>query len=360
MSRRWRFIAALALLSGGARAQFVLGEESFVVGGDTGFGRPPVGVVVPSPTFDLVAGYTTPNDLSDSLVVNSVSMTLVLACDAQGVSGTNWSCRDGSGAVTLAEAGTGSSPTASISTPFHALDGAERFVIYGATQKRHEAASSTVADLTTEDVVVEYVGKLSGVANAVIFDKGASGTDGWRLLHNAAASSVIFRLRTASANTDLTAAGGATGAWGHFIAFVDRDEATTNGGFAYTNGAAGTGVSMSARTATLTNSSVFAVGAASGSASNAVNVASIRVWKCAACMAGGATNPTQWALIARQRAATAFGVAPTIAAGIATPTVLTRATQAHVDVVDGTTRQIYLASNNAPDRKSTRLNSSHT
>lgn len=306
------------------------------------------GAAAPAPTFDLVAGATTPNDLSDSLTVNSVSMTLVLACDAQGISGTSWTCRDSAGNVTLSEAGAGSSPTTTINTPFHAHDSAERGVTYAAAAKRHEAASSTVADLTTEDIVVEYVGKLSSVANGIIIDKGTAGTDGWQLKNNTAASTVALRLRTASTLTDITAGGGFTGAFGHWIFFVDRNEASTNGAFGYSVGAPGTGVDASARSGSLTNASTFAVGAPSGAASNLANPSSFRIWKCSACMAGGATNPTQWAPIARARAAVAFGMDPTTAAGTRGPTALTRATTANVDVVDGNVRHLYLVGNATP------------
>lgn len=341
------FAASVAALAGIGDG-FGLGDNGAFAGA-AGLGQPKRrSVAAPAPTFDLIAGNTTPNDLSDSLTVNSVSMTLVLACDAQGISGTSWTCRDSGGNVTLTEAGTGSSPTTTINTPFHATDSAERQTTYGATQKRHDAASSTVADLTTDDLVVEYVGKLSGVGNNVIFDKGAAGTDGYRLANNSAATTVAFRLRTASTSTDVVSSGGSAAAWGHFLVFVDRDDATTNGAFGYTNGTAGAGATLSARSATVSNASTFAVGAASASASNAATVASFKIWKCSACMAGGATNPTQWAPIARERASRAWGIAPTIAAGTAAPTALTRATQATVDVVDGSVRHLYLTGNGAP------------
>lgn len=349
-ARRARlFVAFLLVLSGEARAQYILGEQGWAVGGDGGFNRPPVtgAPAAPAPTFDLIAGATTPNDMSDSLTVNSVSMTLVLACDAQGISGTSWTCRDSGGNVTLSEAGTGSSPTTTINTPFHATDSAERQTTYGATQKRHDAASSTVADLGTEDVVVEYVGKLSATSGAIVLDKGLGGTDGWQL-SQATTTGIQLALRTASTTATVSGPTGQTAAWHHSIAFVDRSEASTNGAIVYSNGTAGTGVNLSARSGSLTNASTLALGAASAGSSNAATIASLRVWRCSACFAGGATNPAQWAPIARQRAATAWGVLPTIAAGTAAPTALTRATQATVDVVDGSVRHLYLTGNGAP------------
>jgi hypothetical protein len=340
-------VASVAALAGIGDGFGGIGDNGGFAGA-AGLGQPKrPGAALPSPTFDLIAGATTPNDLSDSLTVNSTSMTLVLACDAQGISGTSWTCRNSSGNITLSEAGTGSSPSTTTLSPFHSHDAAERQTTYGTTQKRHDAASSTVADLTTDDFAVEYVGKLSATSGAVVIDKGLAGTDGWRLAQSTTAA-MQLQLRTASVTASVVGATGQTSAWTHFLAFVDRSEVSTNGALAYGNGAPGTGVDFSARSATATNASTLAIGAASASSSNATTVSSIRVWRCSACFAGGATNPTQWAPIARQRAATAFGVAPNIAAGTAAPTALTRATTGHVDVVDGSTRQLYLTGNAAP------------
>ena len=347
--KRARFAVALALVFAGAgRAQYVIGEEAGILGSDQGLFRPPVtgAAPPPTPTFDLVAGATTPNDLSDSLIVNSVAMDLVLACDAQGVSGTSWTCRDAGGAVTLTEAGAGTSPSAIINTPYHAHDSAERGELYVTGGKRHDAASSSAFDLTTEDLVIEYVGK-QGASNSVIVDKGLGGTDGWRFAQSGT-SSLQFQLRTASTTTAFGGPSGHVASFLHGLAFVDRSEASTNGALLYVNGAAGTGADLSARSATLTNASTLAVGAASAGTANSATVISLRIWKCAACFAGGATNPTQWAPIARARAAVAWGVDPTTAAGTRGPTTLTRATSGNVDVVDGNVRHLYLTGNGAP------------
>lgn len=343
-----RVVAVLALLSAPVLATALRDFASMrdiSMGWNTANGSP--GTDVPTPTFDVIAGTTTPNDLSDTLSVNSVAMTLVLACDAQGVSGTSWTCRDGSGAVALSEAGTGASPTTSRLSPFRALDNAERQVTYGTGAKRHDAASSTVGDITTDDLVVELAGKVSATSGAIIIDKGLAGTDGWQLAQSTT-TGLQLSLRTASTTTTVTGPTGQTAAWHHSIAFVDRSEATTNGAIVYSNGTAGTGANLSARSATLTNASTLAVGAASAGSSNAATVASLRIWRCNACMAGGATNPTQWALIARDRATTTFGLQPAVGLGTKTPTALTRATTAHVDVVDGTVRHLYLVGNGAP------------
>lgn len=350
-----RLLAALAVVFGAGVAVagtfsggFTFGDGGGLAGIGLGDGTTLAsGTVVPGASFDLVAGATTPNDLSDALTVNSTAMTLVLACDAQGVSGTSWACRDASGVVTLVEGGSGTSPSTTIASPFHAHDSLERQVTYALSQKRHQASATTVADVADDDLVFEVVGKVAASSGATIMDKGLAGTDGWRFNQNAT-NGLQLSLRTGSTTTTVNGPTVST-TWHHSIAFVDRNEVSTNGAIVYTNGAAGAGVDVSARSTTLTNATALAIGApSSASAANPATVVTLHIWKCTACMAGGATNPAQWSVIARQRAATAFGVAPLIASGVAAPTALTRATTAHVDVVDGVTRSLYLVGAGAP------------
>jgi hypothetical protein len=351
------FTAASCAALAGIGDGFGLGDNGGFDGATGIDGAAVTGPVAPTPTFDLTAGSTTPNDLSDTLSVNGTSMTLALACDAQGVSGTSWVCRDGGGSVTLSEAGTGSSPSTTVLSPYHAHDASERVVAYQAG-KRHDGASSSVADLTTDDFAIEYVGKLGSTSAAVILDKGSVGTEGWRL-SQVGTSQLVLQLRTASTTTSINSPTGHALSFVHALAFVDRNEASTNGAIHYANGAAGTGVDVSARSASLSNASTVALGANSGGTANNNTIASIRLWRCSGCFAGGATNPAQWAPIARARAAVAWGVSPAIAAGIAGPTTLTRATLGHIDVVDGSTRQLYVTGSGAP-RVSRRTHSGGT
>lgn len=326
--------------------------DGFGLGDDGGFdsaagvdGAAVTGPVAPTPTFSMVAGATTPNDLSDALTVNGVSLDLVCSLTAQDVSGTNLVGRTQSGSVTFSEVGAGTSPVVSALTPAHALDASERGVFYNPSQKYHQAGVND-CDINSEDFVIEGVFGPARASSASVF-ANADASSGFTLQNNAA-SNLRLAVRTGGAVTNID--GGAPGAWSHAIWFVDRDEASTNGAFAYTNGAPGAGVNVSARAGSLASTVAASVG--NGTAVNAATVVGLRIWKCPAgtpqCFAGGATNPTQWAPIARARAAVAFGVSPAIALGTAAPTALTRATTAHVDVVDGSTRQIYLVGTGAP------------
>lgn len=341
-------VAFAIVVTGEARAQYILGDEAWAMGTDQGFFRPPVtGAAPPSPTFDLVAGATTPNDLSDSLTVNSTPMTLVLACDAQGISGTNWTCRDANGNVTLSEAGTGSSPTTTISTPFHAHDSAERGVSYTSGGKTHAAATSTVGQITTQDFAFEAVYRqtTSGTAG-VVFGK-RSGTNAGFSLNR---STTNFYTTTVTDGVDSVTTGGASltaGTYAHIMVFADRNGGAT-GLRSYTNGTSVGTVNIDL-VDSLSGSDVFTVGGVSGAASGAaaLPLVSFRIWVCPSatpnCFASSSNDAE-----ARQRAATAFGVAPTIAAGTAAPTALTRATLAHTDVVDGSVRHLYQFMNGAP------------
>lgn len=341
-----RYVAALYILTTPARGQYILGDEAWAMGTDRGFFSPPVtGAVVAAPTFDLIAGQTTPNDLSDSLTVNSTSMTLVIACDAQGISGTNWTCRDSSGNVTLSEAGTGSSPTTTINTQFHALDSAERGVRFAATGKYYEAATTSVGQLGAEDAIIELVTSTGTCATSTSPAIGTAipgaGVPGWSIQRTT--TNCRSNLSVSDGTTVTTGASTAAAflSANHAIFAIDTGVAIT--GTPAVNGAAA--VSTATTAGNLTSTGKFGIGTVAGGVTAATNIVSVRVWKCANCITSLVTDV---ASVARQRAAVAFGVSPAIAAGTAAPTALTRATNAQVDVVDGNVRHLYLVGSNAP------------
>lgn len=341
-----RAVAVLALLSAPVLATAIRpfagmrGDAN--IGGNTPNGSPTS--TAPPPTFDLVAGTTTPNDLSDSLTVNSVALDLVCSLTAQDVSGTNLVGRTQSGTVTFSETGTGASPVVSTLTPAHALDANERGILYALSQKYHQAGVSD-CDIGSEDFVVEGIFGPARTANASIF-LNSDATNGFSLQNN---SSSNLRLAIRTAGVAAVIDGSSPLSWSHAIWFVDRDEATTNGAIAYTNGSPGTGVNVSARAGSLSSTTAASIGAA---ATNAATVVGLRIWKCPSgtpqCFAGGATNPAQWAPIARSRASVAWGMSPIVANGSNTPTSLTRSAIGNVDVVDNNVRHLYTVGIAAP------------
>lgn len=287
-------------------------------------------------TFHLLAGSTGPNDLSSDLVIGGVATTLTNSCIGTSAGLT---CT-----TAVADAGAGTAATTTILTASHAFDSTERGVVFGSGQKRLDPATSSTWDLGTQDFFVEGVIQ-SPASGAVILDKSLASTAGWSLTMNGT-TAVRLSLRTGSVTTTVDGpSNNPSTSRFHFICFVDRSEASTNGSACYADGVQGTGVNMSARVATATNAVVASVGAISGGTSTVSTILELKTWVCTACAVGGAPNLTEWAPIARDRAAIANGVSPLIAAGSRIPTTMARASIANVDVVDGETRMLYTLGN---------------
>ncbi len=299
------------------------------------------------PGFQTIAGATTPNDLPDTMVFGGDSWTLVFACEGDDITaGVSAVCRDASGPVTLTETGAGTSPSSTIDTPFHALDSTERLGGYLSGQKRHVAATSAVGDIGTEDILVELVaGKTQGSGNFIIGKD--DGTDGWSIFSNGSTAWRVA-LRTGGTQTIVTAATATnTTHYTHAFFHIDRDDAATTGANGRANGATGTGADLSARAGSLSNSTMLTLGGSSSTTST-TRFASVKVWKCAGCLPGGADNNTEVTPIARERAALAFGYVPGLAVGTRGPTTMTRASAARIDVIDGNGRALYQIGNGAP------------
>lgn len=337
MTSRWIASAVLALASfvaiaavgdDGINPSSMFAMESSVDGGQY--------ADVITPTFQLLAGSTGPNDLSSDLVIGGVATTLTNSCIGTSAGLT---CT-----TAVANAGAGTAATTTILTASHAFDSTERGVVFGSGQKRLDPATSSTWDLGTQDFFIEGVIQ-SPASGAVILDKSLASTDGWSLTMNGT-TAVRLSLRTGSVTTTVDGpSNNPSTSRFHFICFVDRSEASTNGSACYADGVQGTGVNMSARVATATNAVVASVGAISGGTSTVSTILELKTWVCTACAVGGAPNLTEWAPIARDRAAIANGVSPLIAAGSRIPATMTRASIANLDVVDGTTRMLYTLGN---------------
>lgn len=325
--------------------------DGFGLGDNGGFdsatgvdGAAVTGPVAPTPTFSLVAGATTPNDLSDALTVNGTAMTLVLACDAQGISGTTWTCRDANGSVVLTEAGAGSSPSSSTLTPFRAFDSNERTARFVNAGKYYEAANTSVGQLDNADAVIEVVTTPGACASTGIVIGNATpgaGVPGWGIQRGI--TNCRGNISVSDGTTTVTSAGTQV-VWAsanHALYGIDSGVAVSAG--PSLNGAAPT--TTASTVTSVTSTGRFGIGAVSGGSVAAVGIASIRIWRCPSCITSIATD---LAPVARARAAVAMGISPAIAAGTAAPTALTRATTAHVDVVDGNTRHLYVVGVGAP------------
>lgn len=342
---RRALVAFILVVTVEARAQYILGDEAWAMGTDQGFFRPPVtGPALPTPTFDLVAGTTTPNDLSDSLTVNSTSMTLTASCMPTDLSGTDLVCRTSSGTVTFAETGTGASPAFTTQTPAHAFDAAEGAIRYDSSGKRHATASNTTLWANGDDVVIEVLVKQGTANNRAILGTQTSTTSAGVAITTTVSAAT---LRVSDGTTQASAAQTqfSSGGFFHALAFIDDD---TNVGICVNGQACTTSTTITSVGDWTGPVAETAIGTfAQGSTTFGSDIVAVRVWTCSACLAG-ATNATEFASLARSRMATAFGVSPTIAAGDPSPTTLTRATDGMIDVVDGNVRHLYLASRAVP------------
>lgn len=300
------------------------------------------------PAFQLLAGSTTPNDLPTTLTVNGTALDLVISCNATAAGMT---CTPDA----VAEAGAGTSPVTTINTPFHALDSAERGNTSTLNQKYYDSATAGV--LTTEDFVVAAVVRHkydgAGGDDFVVSKRLASGVfTGWSL-GASTTTAWLGAVDVGATNVNVTSSAISTGSDYMVYWFGDRNEASTNGSVVYANGVAGTGVNISTVAATVATTDPFRVGSWS-IAGSYINdkIYSLRVFKCPAgnpqCFAGGAGGATEQAAIARDWTAITFGMQPTLAAGIDSPTTMTRASTAYTDVVDGTARHLYNVGNAAP------------
>ena len=292
--------------------------------------------------FYLAPGTTTPNDLPTSLTINNVVLDLVESCNATSAGGLT--CTPD----TVTATGAGAAPTTTTLTPFHAFDATERGLKFAASGQRLDPATSSTFDLTTEDFVVVIV--TNQAANGTFIDKSLASTNGWKL--GTVGTGFRLSLRTASVTVAVDSAISADQA-ALIYGFVDRNEASTNGAAMFTNGTVGVGVNMSSRAASLSNAVVASIGAASGAAASLLTMHALRVFKCPTsnpqCFVGGAAGLAEQAQVARDFTSIAFGLHPTLAAGINGPTTMTRTGVSNVDVVDGLSRHLYSVARYAPN-----------
>lgn len=288
------------------------------------------------PTFDLTPGSTTPNDLSDSLTVNSTSMTLVFSCTAADISGTNMACRDASTGITFAEDSSGTAPAVTTLNPFHAFDSNERGVNFNSTGKYYSNANENLW-ANGDDIVLEVIYRAGSTSNRALLGN-ATGTGAKGVSLTTTSSAVTMRVGDGTTNlTQASSANSGVGTYVHALAWIDdsTDFGVCISGTCSTNSNIGTVGDWSA------GGTEFGLGSfADASNTYASQIVAWRAWKCSGCMSGS-SNSTEMASIAFSRIGTAFGMKPNIVAGSAAPTTMTRAATGSVDVVHNNSRHIY-------------------
>jgi hypothetical protein len=300
--------------------------------------------VAPIPTFAVPFELSGLSRLPSTLTVNGTTLTSRLDCDASGVSGTVLTCNTGQ---TFDEAGSGASPTV-VAAPF--TDGTDAIDFKGA--KYYSSTAADVADLAgDEDFVFEVVAKGTNLSvYERVFQAGnapnggappegvtLATTPGGRLglfFQDGTASFIMIETDTTHCST--------SDQWCHYLFFIDRDENSTNGGRVFANGtysASTNPYALNGDTIDNPNATVQ-IGQGAGTLWRGP-IATLRMWTCTGCFAGGATNATQWLAVAAERFQRLTGSHPSHASGSAIATVRTRASTATMpihDITDDVTR----------------------
>jgi hypothetical protein len=320
-------LAAAAALGGAGTGGGSIGDTgSAILGGNSlggsiataGNGTP----VDSSLTFDINPDGVTNGPSKIPETVGSTGATLVLACDASGVSGSTWTCSTGG---TLTESGSGASPSL-VDSPFTDGSPGVKYAV-DANAKTHAASSASLADITTEDLVVEYIGNMvqgnSGTGMPLFKSSGvascSAGFAGWYL----GQGSTTARFCVGD-GTDATSVSffPSTSTVFHAMGFFDRDSAS--GLVACLNGTCVAGVNGTA-VDSMTSAQALRIGLTSSI--QATTVYAVRIWKCAGCL-----NTADFTTISQEHFRKAVGLYPATAAGSAAPTTVTRATVKNLDI----------------------------
>lgn len=274
-----------------------------------------------SPVFDFYPGDASRpsgvDNLSPTLTLNGTTLTLVISLDGRDAVGGNsasWASRNGA-SVNFSKVEVGANITAGVNTPFLSTDTAVTFA--GADYLRVAAVGAE--DITTEDFVVEFVGKLTNEVSILAQNALIGTPNGWSLYNSNGV--VVFYMNdgTHTGTVNCTAAT-YVNAWQHCMFFIDRSIASANGIKPYGNGVAGTGADPTA-VGSLTTAQKFAIGARpDGTAPSTSTISYLRMWKCAGCL--DQSSLTETAAVAKARAAALFGAM----SSVGVPTTMTRST----------------------------------
>lgn len=269
-----------------------------------------------------------PSNITDALTVNGTAMTIVASYDARNA-GATWAASGGSGG-TLTRTGSSGALT---NVPF--TETAAR--AYDNAGTDYFTGTSTPL-IDTEDMAIEFLYYNDGAAMAggMIQQMAAGTAKGWGMTMGSGSGGLFLfasQNGTVQATVNSATALGLPG-WRHVILFWDRSETSgANGVKFYVNGAvSGSGGFINHASIAGTEPFNLLVGGFGGSTTFDGKIGFARVWKCSACMAGGATNATQWLAVAASRFAQLTGTYPAIALGTATPSTATRASTATIDI----------------------------
>jgi hypothetical protein len=134
------------------------------------------------------------------------------------------------------------------------------------------------------------------------------------------------------------------GAWYHLLAFVDRDENSTDGARIYLDGVDAGATQNFSTVGSIGLINKFALGANNGWGGKwPTRICYCAIWTKSSWFPGGADNPTAWAATAKERFVRYSGLYPRIALGTALPTTRSRSSDAWLDKLESDgSRRLYL------------------
>lgn len=219
--------------------------------------------------FDFEGSRNGINALSQSLTINGITVTNTFRHEGQdAIDGVTWDAVTGTNLPGLNSGGTGQHET-----PIH---GNVKAFDFGTTNTRFQAASSGTYDITTEDLVLEFIFKLkSNGSNQAFIGKESSGNPGYLLFFNNGDSEMAMLIDASS--SVIQQSGTLTeGLWYHSMVFMDR----SGSGQWYINGvASGSPTVISAQAASITTAELATIGARTdGTIDNEGRLAYIAMW----------------------------------------------------------------------------------
>jgi hypothetical protein len=212
----------------------------------------------------------------------------------------------------------------------------------------YSADNNDLGDITTEDIVLEFVAQFTGDAsNDGLINKFSA--TGWLLQYSTVANTLTFVINDGS-QVNITSAALTPKAWYHGMLFINRNEASANGSQWYLTGAAsGAGVNASGASGSLTVADKMEIGRAFAANYMDGGVAYLAVWKQSDWHQAGAAGPTEWAAIVKERFYKLSGIWPMSAKGTEAPNFFTRATAAYLDKYESDgSRKLYYMPSGAP------------
>jgi len=205
----------------------------------------------------------------------------------------------------------------------------------------YTAAGAVFADITTEDIAAIVIVKTPPAGGTVenFVSKRNGANEGYQVQFHHTTNTLRFIIEdgtTATATVDTGTLLNETWYWG--MCFINRSEGSANGAKWYISGiVSGAGDDLSG-IATMTNATNLSIGASvTGGSPYKNNIAFLSLYIHDAWFQEGAAGPVEWALIATEQFALFQGSYPQLAAGTATPTVITRDDPAYLTKYDKST-----------------------